>query len=80
LVYHKTRIDVANGINCEPLDIGEANKDSYTYDMQGFKIITAGKEEIKFKFYNEAPVTSKAFSGILPFTRVFYHARVSGQE
>jgi len=49
--------------------------------MEGFKIITADKEEIKFKFYQDAaPLTSKAFAQILPFTRIFYHARVSGQE
>ena len=37
--------------------------------------------EIHFKFYlEEAPVTCKAFREILPFTRVFYHARISGRE
>jgi hypothetical protein len=49
--------------------------------MTGFKIITKDKQEIKFEFYlDSAPVTSKAFVDILPFTRTFYHARVSGQE
>ena len=49
--------------------------------MAGFKIITEEMQEIKFKFYHDAaPVTSKAFAGILPFTRIFYHAKVSGQE
>lgn len=49
--------------------------------MTGFKIITKDKQEIRFKFYlDEAPITSKAFEQILPFTRTFYHARVSGQE
>jgi cyclophilin family peptidyl-prolyl cis-trans isomerase len=49
--------------------------------MTGFKIITKNKEEIHFKFYlDEAPVTCKAFQEILPFARVFYHARVSGLE
>ncbi|MEO8210167.1 MAG: DUF3830 family protein [bacterium] len=49
--------------------------------MTGFKIITKDKLEIKFKFYlDSAPVTSKAFTQILPFTATFYHARVSGQE
>ena len=48
--------------------------------MEGFKIITAGNEEIKFKFYQDAPLTSNAFAQILPFTRMFYHAKVSGQE
>lgn len=49
--------------------------------MTGFKIITKDKQEIKFEFYLEsAPVTSNAFEQILPFTRTFYHARVSGHE
>lgn len=49
--------------------------------MDGFKIITANDEEIKFKFYHDAaPITSGAFAQILPFKRTFYHARVSGQE
>ncbi len=49
--------------------------------MARFKIITEDNQEIKFKFYHDtAPVTSKAFAKILPFTRIFYHARVSGQE
>jgi hypothetical protein len=49
--------------------------------MPGFKITTPSNEEIKFEFYlDAAPVTSKAFIGILPFTRTFHHARVSGQE
>jgi hypothetical protein len=49
--------------------------------MTGFKIITKNEDEIHFKFYlDEAPVTCKAFQEILPFSRVFYHARVSGLE
>jgi len=49
--------------------------------MTGFKIITSDNQEIKFKFYtDEAPITSKAFASILPFSRIFYHARVSGNE
>jgi hypothetical protein len=49
--------------------------------MTGFKIVTKDGTEISFKFYlDEAPVTSKAFQQILPFTRKFYHARVSGKE
>lgn len=49
--------------------------------MNGFKIITPDKEEIQFVFYTDtAPVTSKAFAELLPFTRIFFHARVSGQE
>ena len=49
--------------------------------MTGFKIITKDGAEIHFRFYKEdAPVTCKAFEKILPFTRTFYHARVSGKE
>lgn len=49
--------------------------------MKGFKIITAQQNEIRFAFYElEAPVTSAAFAALLPITRTFYHARVSGQE
>ena len=49
--------------------------------MTGFKITTLNKQEIKFEFYiDTAPLTSKAFAQILPFTRTFHHARVSGQE
>lgn len=49
--------------------------------MQGFKITTPDNSEIRFELYFEdAPVTSKAFVEILPFTRTFFHARVSGQE
>lgn len=49
--------------------------------MTGFKITTSDKQHIHFECYTEAaPVTSKAFLSLLPFTRTFYHARVSGQE
>jgi hypothetical protein len=49
--------------------------------MKGFKITTLDHQEIKFEFYlDTAPLTSEAFLGILPFTRTFQHARVSGQE
>jgi uncharacterized protein DUF3830 len=49
--------------------------------MTGFKIVTKEGTDISFKFYlDEAPVTSEAFQQILPFTRTFYHARVSGSE
>jgi hypothetical protein len=48
--------------------------------MNGFKLTTPTLE-IKFELYWEAaPITSKAFISILPFTRTFFHARVSGQE
>jgi Protein of unknown function (DUF3830) len=49
--------------------------------MNGFKIVTKDGIEIQFRFYlDEAPVTSQAYQQILPFTRKFYHARVSGHE
>ncbi len=47
----------------------------------GFTITTAAKVVIRFNFYKEdAPVTVAAFAAALPFTRTFFHARVSGQE
>lgn len=49
--------------------------------MKGFKITTSDHQEIRFEYYlNEAPVTSRAFAELLPFNRMFFHARVSGQE
>ncbi|HRE58222.1 MAG TPA: DUF3830 family protein [Candidatus Kapabacteria bacterium] len=49
--------------------------------MIGFIITTPENEEITFECYTEtAPITSQAFLSLLPFTRTFYHARVSGQE
>lgn len=43
--------------------------------------ISGYNQEIEFELYiDSAPVTSKAFIGILPFTRTFHHAKVSGQE
>jgi hypothetical protein len=49
--------------------------------MTGFKIITKDNHEINFRYYlDTAPITCKAFGQILPFTRTFHHARISGQE
>jgi hypothetical protein len=49
--------------------------------MTGFKLITPDRQEIRFQYYlDTAPLTSAAFARSLPFTRTFYHARVSGQE
>lgn len=49
--------------------------------MKGFKIITKDKEEIHFHYYlDSAPITCNAFEKILPFTRTFHHARISGEE
>ena len=54
------------------------NKETH---ISGFKIITEDNTEIVFAYYPEdAPITCSAFSAILPFTRTFYHARLSGQE
>lgn len=49
--------------------------------MRGFIAKTSDHKTIRFKFYcQEAPVTCVAFKNLLPFTRTFFHARVSGQE
>jgi Protein of unknown function (DUF3830) len=49
--------------------------------MAGFKIITKDGQEINFEYYlDDAPITCNAFQQILPFTRTFYHAKISGQE
>jgi len=49
--------------------------------MSGFMLKTKDDKTIRFNYYLEAaPVTAKAFAGLLPFTCTFIHARVSGQE
>jgi Protein of unknown function (DUF3830) len=49
--------------------------------MTGFSIKTQDGQAIRFCFYSDsAPLTSEAFSKVLPFTKTFFHARVSGQE
>ena len=49
--------------------------------MIGFKIKTQENKSIRFKYYlEEAPITCVAFAKLLPFSRSFYHARISGQE
>jgi hypothetical protein len=49
--------------------------------MTGFNIRNPDDQIIRFRYYDEAaPLTSVAFSKVLPFSRVFFHARVSGQE
>jgi hypothetical protein len=59
---------------------GIFNKSAETI-MTGFILKTTNNKTIRFKFYTEdAPVTCAAFAQLLPFTRTFYHARVSGQE
>ena len=48
--------------------------------MTGFQLKTAENKTIRFRYYEDALITSKAFDALLPFTRTFMHARVSGQE
>lgn len=49
--------------------------------MNGFKLTTTTGLSIRFEYYTDvAPITCAAFASLLPFTRTFYHARVSGQE
>jgi uncharacterized protein DUF3830 len=49
--------------------------------MKGFLIRTKDNQTIRFRFYDDAaPITSAAFLKTLPFSRNFFHARVSGHE
>jgi hypothetical protein len=49
--------------------------------MPGFAIKTSRQQIIRFNYYAEAaPVTVAAFAKILPFARLLFHARISGQE
>ena len=49
--------------------------------MKGFTLRTKDNITIRFRFYIDvAPITTKAFLNILPFTKMFVHARISGQE
>ena len=49
--------------------------------MTGFILKTSDNKTIRFNYYvDAAPITAKAFDGLLPFTRTFMQARVSGQE
>src|SRR5687767_6946781 len=49
--------------------------------MNGFLIRTKDNQTIQFMCYDDAaPITSAAFLKVLPFSRIFLHARVSGQE
>ena len=49
--------------------------------MSGFIIKLSDNKIIRFRYYKEeAPVTTKAFDTLLPFSRTFYHARFSGHE
>ena len=50
-------------------------------NMTGFTLTTNDNITIRFSLYTDAaPVTAQAFLKLLPFKRVFIHARVSGQE
>ncbi len=47
----------------------------------GFSIMSPKIDMIRFSFYQtDSPATAQAFSDLLPLSRTFYHARVSGQE
>lgn len=49
--------------------------------MTGFQIKTPDNQIVRFRFYQEeAPQTVEAFVRELPFSRLFFHARVSGRE
>ena len=49
--------------------------------MKGFSVSDGSGILIRFHYYTkEAPQTVAAFQAALPFERVFFHARVSGQE
>ena len=49
--------------------------------MNGFIIRTQHNGTIRFNLYHaEAPETAAAFLSALPFTKTFFHARVSGEE
>src|ERR1700744_2679993 len=48
--------------------------------MTGFILKTKDNIQIRFAYYVDAPATAQAFAALLPFTRTFMHARVSGQE
>jgi Protein of unknown function (DUF3830) len=49
--------------------------------MPCFLLTTANGLTIRFNYYqDQAPATVAAFSLLLPFTRIFCHARISGQE
>lgn len=48
---------------------------------QTFVIITGDQTKIRFHLYTqEAPATCAAFMNCLPFSSLFFHARVSGEE
>ncbi len=48
--------------------------------MPGFLLKTSDNKTIRFRYYNDAPVTRLAMQEQMPFKRVFKQARVSGEE
>jgi hypothetical protein len=67
-----------------PTFIGHAKGSSF-FDkfsvMNGFTLRADNRAPIRFLFYlDSAPQTCQAFALLLPFTRIFVHARTSGQE
>jgi len=49
--------------------------------MKRFIIRTQDDQTIRFRFYQHAaPITATAFAAALPFSRIFFHAKLSGQE
>lgn len=49
--------------------------------MTGFTLRSSDKEIIRFRYYiEEAPITCNAFDELLPFSKTFFHARISGLE
>ena len=49
--------------------------------MTGFIVKTKNNSSIRFRYHlDTAPVTSAAFARMIPFSRTFMHARVSGLE
>ena len=49
--------------------------------MHQFLIKIQDNLTIRFRLYHDAaPVTAKAFSDTIPFSRPFLHARISGEE
>jgi hypothetical protein len=50
-------------------------------DTTGFQIKTHDGDRIRFRYFtDQAPHTVRAFNAELPFSKSFYHARVSGEE
>jgi uncharacterized protein DUF3830 len=49
--------------------------------VSSFQIKTSSGQTIRFNYYKDAaPQTCAAFEETLPFSKLFYHARVSGFE